>query len=309
MPFNKGEDLLWNDYEVKLLDQAVRAMESYVSQFPDVRVRHEHLWTHTQVKDTTLTQPPNAHQRAGKNLQEGEKTGGLRLFPSPLGGTADRQEEGRHQDQEGEEAPASSAARLKRLLRAESWSVQAEEEVNAAKSVYENINSELKEELPVLFDKWSPVPVITASQTFQWLLMGSSPLFSRVGCYISVFSSMSNLQNVFFKEMHTVRWFSELCRQTGVLGSLITISLPLVHSRPPECDEGAATAASRQSAGCERPAAVNIPLIWISSASSRIRHKLNYCLSFTFQFWLLEETFADVPQSLENQFFWVSLEL
>lgn len=31
--------------------------------------------------------------------------------------------------------------------------MQAEEEVNAAKSVYENINSELKEELPVLFDK------------------------------------------------------------------------------------------------------------------------------------------------------------
>lgn len=36
---NKGEDLLWNDYEVKLLDQAVRTMESYVSQFPDIRVR------------------------------------------------------------------------------------------------------------------------------------------------------------------------------------------------------------------------------------------------------------------------------
>lgn len=31
--------------------------------------------------------------------------------------------------------------------------MQAEEEVNAAKSVYENINSELKEELPVLFER------------------------------------------------------------------------------------------------------------------------------------------------------------
>lgn len=39
--FNKGEDLMWNDYEVKLVDQAVRTMESYVSQFPDVRVRRE----------------------------------------------------------------------------------------------------------------------------------------------------------------------------------------------------------------------------------------------------------------------------
>lgn len=42
---NKGEDLLWNDYEVKLLDQAVRTMESYMSQFPDVRVRSEHTDT------------------------------------------------------------------------------------------------------------------------------------------------------------------------------------------------------------------------------------------------------------------------
>uniref|UniRef100_A0A8C3AGJ0 BAR domain-containing protein n=1 Tax=Cyclopterus lumpus TaxID=8103 RepID=A0A8C3AGJ0_CYCLU len=33
----EGEDLLWNDFEVKLSDQAVRTMESYVSQFPDVR--------------------------------------------------------------------------------------------------------------------------------------------------------------------------------------------------------------------------------------------------------------------------------
>ncbi|KAI4787016.1 hypothetical protein KUCAC02_036739, partial [Chaenocephalus aceratus] len=33
----EGEDLLWNDFEVKLLDQAVRTMESYVGQFPDIR--------------------------------------------------------------------------------------------------------------------------------------------------------------------------------------------------------------------------------------------------------------------------------
>ncbi|XP_076022996.1 bridging integrator 2a [Genypterus blacodes] len=33
----EGEDLLWNDFEVKLLDQSLRTMESYVGQFPDVR--------------------------------------------------------------------------------------------------------------------------------------------------------------------------------------------------------------------------------------------------------------------------------
>lgn len=108
MLFNKGEDLLWNDYEVKLLDQAVRAMESYVSQFPDVKVRHEHVdaseptdrWKARRSTERREqgAQPLNMRPCAGENLQKGEKTGRLRLFPSPLGGTADRQEEGRHQD-------------------------------------------------------------------------------------------------------------------------------------------------------------------------------------------------------------------
>lgn len=204
----------------------------------------------------------------------------------------------------------SSAARLVRLP-SMSGSVQAEEEVNAAKSVYENINSELKEELPVLFDKWGHVPVITSpAQRLR--------LFNDSWWVFPPFSAVSDATFQYSHPCPTCKTPSsrrctrydlaapELC---WVLGSLITISLPLVHSRPPECDEGAAIAASRQSVSCERPAAVNIPLIWISSASPRIRHYLNCCLSFIFQFWLLEETFADVPQSLENQFFWVSLEL
>ncbi|XP_056131242.1 bridging integrator 2a, partial [Lampris incognitus] len=33
----EGEDLLWNDFEVKLVDQAIHTMESYMAQFPDVR--------------------------------------------------------------------------------------------------------------------------------------------------------------------------------------------------------------------------------------------------------------------------------
>ncbi|CAG03966.1 unnamed protein product [Tetraodon nigroviridis] len=94
----EGEDLLWNDYEVKLLDQAVRTMESYVSQFPDVRVRRKGPVKHLTANKATYVF--NTHQSAGKNLQKGQKTGRLRLLPSPLGGAADRQEEGRRQDPE-----------------------------------------------------------------------------------------------------------------------------------------------------------------------------------------------------------------
>ena len=52
LSLNKGEDLLWNDYEVKMLDQAVRTMETYIGQFPDVRVRHEHTIVHSKVVPT-----------------------------------------------------------------------------------------------------------------------------------------------------------------------------------------------------------------------------------------------------------------
>ncbi|KAL7399617.1 hypothetical protein ABVT39_027658 [Epinephelus coioides] len=56
---------------------------------------------------------------------------------------------------------------------------KAEEEMNAAKSVYEGINTELKEELPVLYE-------------------------SRIGCFVTVFSAVSSLRDIFYKEMSTL---------------------------------------------------------------------------------------------------------
>ncbi|XP_034540421.1 bridging integrator 2b isoform X2 [Notolabrus celidotus] len=53
---------------------------------------------------------------------------------------------------------------------------KAEEEFNKAQTVFEEINSELREELPVLYQ-------------------------SRVGCYVTVFQNISNLRDVFYKEM------------------------------------------------------------------------------------------------------------
>ncbi|XP_041836154.1 bridging integrator 2b [Melanotaenia boesemani] len=53
---------------------------------------------------------------------------------------------------------------------------KAEEEFNKSQSVFEEINNELREELPVLYQ-------------------------SRIGCYVTVFQNMSNLRDVFYKEM------------------------------------------------------------------------------------------------------------
>ncbi|XP_037629869.1 bridging integrator 2a isoform X1 [Sebastes umbrosus] len=124
----EGEDLLWNDLEVKLLDQAVHTMESYVSQFPDVREKVAKRGRKLVDYDSSLH-----HLEA---LQTAKKRDDVKIN-------------------------------------------KAEEEMNAAKSVYEGINTELKEELPVLFE-------------------------SRVGCFVTVFSAVSNLREIFYKEMNTL---------------------------------------------------------------------------------------------------------
>ncbi|KAJ3602820.1 hypothetical protein NHX12_030567 [Muraenolepis orangiensis] len=53
---------------------------------------------------------------------------------------------------------------------------KAEEEFNKAQNVFEELNNELREELPVLYQ-------------------------SRIGCYVTVFQNISNLRDVFYKEM------------------------------------------------------------------------------------------------------------
>ncbi|KAI4827630.1 hypothetical protein KUCAC02_031013 [Chaenocephalus aceratus] len=53
---------------------------------------------------------------------------------------------------------------------------KADEEFNKSQNVFEEINTELREELPVLYQ-------------------------SRIGCYVTVFQNISNLRDVFYKEM------------------------------------------------------------------------------------------------------------
>nr|XP_040049465.1 bridging integrator 2a [Gasterosteus aculeatus aculeatus]XP_040049466.1 bridging integrator 2a [Gasterosteus aculeatus aculeatus]XP_040049468.1 bridging integrator 2a [Gasterosteus aculeatus aculeatus] len=121
----EGEDLLWNDLEVKLLDQAVHTMESYVSQFPDVREKVA---------------------KRGRKLVDYDSS--------------------RHHLEALQTAKKRDDVKIHK----------AEEEMNTAKSVYDGINTELKQELPSLFE-------------------------SRIGCFVTVFSAVSNLRDIFYKEM------------------------------------------------------------------------------------------------------------
>ncbi|XP_048856256.1 bridging integrator 2b [Brienomyrus brachyistius] len=120
-----NEDLLWNDYEEKLADQTVRTMESYVSQFPEVKERVS---------------------KRGRKLVDYD--------------SARHHLEGLQNTKKKDEAKIT----------------KAEEEFNKAQTVFEDINKELREELPVLYQ-------------------------SRIGCYVTVFQNISNLRDVFYKEM------------------------------------------------------------------------------------------------------------
>ncbi|KAJ8400178.1 hypothetical protein AAFF_G00398720 [Aldrovandia affinis] len=124
----ESEDLLWNDYEEKLADQAVRTMENYISQFPEAKERV---------------------CKRGRKLVDYDSS--------------------RHH------LEALQSAKKKDEMKI----AKAEEEFQKAQTVFEDINRELREELPVLYQ-------------------------SRIGCYVTVFQNISNLRDVFYKEMSTL---------------------------------------------------------------------------------------------------------
>ncbi|MGH0183279.1 UNVERIFIED_CONTAM: hypothetical protein FKN15_011554 [Acipenser sinensis] len=121
----ESDDLLWNDFEEKLADQAVRTMETYVSQFPEVKERVA---------------------KRGRKLVDYDSA--------------------RHHLEALQNNKKKDEAKLSK----------AEEEFNKAQSVFEEINTELREELPALYH-------------------------SRIGCYVTVFQNISNLRDIFYKEM------------------------------------------------------------------------------------------------------------
>ncbi|XP_066529307.1 bridging integrator 2a [Hoplias malabaricus] len=121
----EGEDLLWNDYETKLRDQALLTMESYMSQFPDIRERVA---------------------KRGRKLVDYDSS--------------------RHHLESLENAKKKDEVKIHK----------ANEEMQSAQKIFEEMNQELKEELPFLYD-------------------------SRIGCYVTVFQAVSNLRDIFYREI------------------------------------------------------------------------------------------------------------
>ncbi|KAG8509035.1 Bridging integrator 2 [Galemys pyrenaicus] len=120
-----NNDLLWEDYEEKLADQALRTMENYVAQFSEIKERIA---------------------KRGRKLVDYDSA--------------------RHHLEALQNAKKKDEAKT----------AKAEEEFNKAQVVFEDLNQELLEELPVLYN-------------------------SRIGCYVTIFQNISNLRDVFYREM------------------------------------------------------------------------------------------------------------
>ncbi|XP_074181781.1 bridging integrator 2 isoform X2 [Rhinolophus sinicus] len=120
-----NNDLLWEDYEEKLADQALRTMENYVAQFGEIKERIS---------------------KRGRKLVDYDSA--------------------RHHLEAVQNAKKKDEAKT----------AKAEEEFNKAQAVFEELNQELLEELPVLYN-------------------------SRIGCYVTIFQNISNLRDVFYREM------------------------------------------------------------------------------------------------------------
>ncbi|XP_050975510.1 LOW QUALITY PROTEIN: myc box-dependent-interacting protein 1 [Labeo rohita] len=152
----EDSDLLWTDFHQKLVDHALISMDTYLGQFPDIKAR-------IAKRDRKLVDFDSArHNYAAVN--KGKKKEGIKITkPASL---LERAAPGWAQG-------ILSAHNVAQTSLSRS---QAEEELERAQKVFEEINIDLQEELPSLWN-------------------------SRVGFYVNTFQSVAGLEEKFHREM------------------------------------------------------------------------------------------------------------
>uniref|UniRef100_A0A8D3BM51 Myc box-dependent-interacting protein 1 n=1 Tax=Scophthalmus maximus TaxID=52904 RepID=A0A8D3BM51_SCOMX len=154
-------DVLWTDYHQKLVDHALISMDTYLGQFPDIKAR-------IAKRDRKLVDYDSARHNYSATHKTKKKDGGIKITkPSSL---LERATPGWAQGILSAHNVAQSS-----LSRS-----QAEEELERAQKVFEEINIDLQEELPSLWN-------------------------SRVGFYVSTFQSLAGFEEKFHKEMSRTR--------------------------------------------------------------------------------------------------------
>ncbi|XP_078099833.1 myc box-dependent-interacting protein 1b isoform X4 [Sander vitreus] len=149
-------DTLWLDYHQNIMDKSMTTLDSYLTQFPDIKAR-------IAKRDRKMVDFDSARHHFS-SLQKGKKKDEAKI--------------------------AKQAALLE--MAAPSWAQglisahqvaqtnlsfnQAEEELGRAQKIFEELNVELQDELPALFD-------------------------NRVGIYVNAFQSLAGHQEKFHGEM------------------------------------------------------------------------------------------------------------
>ncbi|XP_046901963.1 myc box-dependent-interacting protein 1 [Hypomesus transpacificus] len=152
-------DVLWEDYHQKLVDHALISMDTYLGQFPDIKSR-------IAKRDRKLVDFDSARHNysATHKGKKKDAAGGVKM-PKPAS-LLERATPGWAQGILSAHNVAQS--NLSRN--------QAEDELDRAQKVFEEINVDLQEELPSLWN-------------------------SRVGFYVSTFQSMAGFEEKFHKEI------------------------------------------------------------------------------------------------------------
>ncbi|XP_069790911.1 myc box-dependent-interacting protein 1-like isoform X2 [Narcine bancroftii] len=153
---SENSDLLWTDYHQKLVDQALLTLDTYLGQFPDIKTR-------IAKRGRKLVDYDSARHHYESLQGAKKKDDGKIAKPVSLLEKA---------------APQWCQGKLVAHIVAQSNLLrnQAEEEFLKAQKVFEEINIDLQEELPSLWN-------------------------SRVGFYVNTFQSIAALEETFHKEI------------------------------------------------------------------------------------------------------------
>ncbi|KAJ8393891.1 hypothetical protein AAFF_G00056200 [Aldrovandia affinis] len=149
-------DLLWIDFHQKLVDHSLISMDTYLGQFPDIKAR-------IAKRDRKLVDFDSARHHFA-SIQKGKKKDEAKIAkPVALLEKA---------------APgwAQGIISAHHVAQTNLTRNQAEEELGRAQKVFEEINVDLQEELPALWN-------------------------SRVGFYVNTFQSVAGLSEKFHREM------------------------------------------------------------------------------------------------------------
>ncbi|XP_062302368.1 myc box-dependent-interacting protein 1b isoform X2 [Osmerus eperlanus] len=149
-------DSLWTDYYQKLVDQSLISMDTYLAQFPDVKAR-------IAKRDRKLVDYDSARHHFA-SLQKGKKKDDVKMA-KPMSVLE-------------KAAPGWAQGMLSahHVAQTNLSRSQAEEELARSQKVFDEINVDLQEELPALWN-------------------------SRVGFYVNTFQGMAGYQEKFHKEM------------------------------------------------------------------------------------------------------------